>query len=154
MGTMKIIVFTDARFSNTRKLPSHPCFVISMADASGRCNVQHHVSGKCHRVTRSGMAAEIHALLLEFDHTFLVRDLLQDLLHCDVPLELYIHSKNFPHVLTKQPKTCKKRKQININALRGSYHHAELAKFSWIPGHSNPTDALTKELHANKASPM
>lgn len=43
--------------------------------------------------------------------------------------------------------------QIDIHELRESYEHGELARIGWIPGGSNPADALTKS-NVSKDSPL
>lgn len=85
MATIYIIFFADAKLTTTREPRSQMGFVITMADASGRCNVLHYSSAKCRSVTSSVTTAEIDALVFRFDHVFVVRDLVEEMLDCDVP---------------------------------------------------------------------
>lgn len=114
----------------------------------------HYISAKCRCVTRTLMTAEIHALVLGFDHAFVIHYLAPEILECDVPLEAYVDSETVFNVFTKHGKTCGKRLQMDINGLGESYDRREMSKISWIPGHCNSADALKKASHAQKASQL
>lgn len=50
-------------FKTDLRLKRQLRFVKRMTDRELRANIVHYGSGRCHRVTRSVMAAEVHALL-------------------------------------------------------------------------------------------
>lgn len=47
-------------------------FVILIADRLGKDNIVHYGSSRCHRVTCSVMAAEVHTLVHAFDHWYVI----------------------------------------------------------------------------------
>lgn len=140
---MRIIVCKDGSFANSRDVGSQLGFVVPIADAKGQCNILHYSSSKYKRVTRTVISAETHALVLLFDHAFVVRDMVSEMVNHDVSLEAYVHSKTFFEVLAKQGNTFEKRLQINVNGLQESNYSGDLSNVQWIPGHSNPANSLT-----------
>lgn len=92
------------------------------------------------------MASEIHALVLGFDHAYVIRDMVAEILQRYIQLKAFVDSKTVFDVLAKQGKTCEKLLQIDIHALRESYDRGELTRVCWIPGATNPADAL-KNFH-------
>lgn len=153
MSTMRLIVISDASFANTRNLRSQLGFIILMADETGTANIIHYGSSQCKRVTRSILAAEIHALVLAYDHAYVIRHTLIEILGRNVKLEAYVDSRSVFDVIAKDGNTTEKRLQIDIYALRQSYADGELDQIGWIPGTSNPADALTK-INSCTTSPL
>jgi hypothetical protein len=73
---VRVAVFTDASFANCDDCKSQLGFVICMTDKTDAANIVHIGSFKCRRITRSVMAAELHGLVMGFDHAFVVASLL------------------------------------------------------------------------------
>lgn len=78
------------------------------------------MSNRCKRVTRSVLAAEVYGLVLEFDHDYIIRSMLEEILGKPVPIDAYVHSKTLFDVVVKDCGMCKKHLQIDIYALRGT----------------------------------
>lgn len=153
MDGAKLLLFTDSSFANARDLRSQLGFVILLADEHGNANVIHYASSRCRRVTRSVMASELHNLTCGFDNAFVIQDLMMALTGHRHPIEAFIDSKTVFEIIAKQGRTMEKRLQIDVSALRESYSKGELARLAWIPGLSNPADALTK-LGTMKETPL
>jgi hypothetical protein len=71
--TCRVVDFTDASFANAEVYKSQLVFVICLADARPNADIAHFGSQKCKRVTRSVMAAELHALIVGFDNAIIIR---------------------------------------------------------------------------------
>jgi len=141
----KLSLFTDASFANTDKHRSQMGFVLVIGDDE-KSNIIHYGSSSCKRVTRSVMAAELHALIYGFDSAYLARDILQELLGLRLDIDAYVDSRTVFNVVAKQSSTLEKRLQIDVHALRESHSKGELRYLAWIPGNQNVADALTKGL--------
>lgn len=144
MKTARIVLLTDASFANTREMKSHLGFLVLMMDNDGGANIIHYGSNWCKRVTRNVMESEIHALVLGFDYAYIIKDMVRDITGMNMPIEAIVDSRTVFDVIEKDGLTTERRLQIDICALRESYSRGELARISWIPGHVNPSDVLTK----------
>lgn len=69
-------MFTDASFGNAPKDKSQLCYIVLLADKYYNSNIIHFASSRFRRVTRSVMAREIHALVLDFDAMFTLQHLI------------------------------------------------------------------------------
>lgn len=59
-------------FSNAKGLKSQLGYALVMTDVKGKFNVMQDCRSKFRRISRSIMAAEVHALVLRDDYAFLV----------------------------------------------------------------------------------
>lgn len=130
--------------------------IVLLIDSEDNANLIHFSSARCRRVTRSVMAAELHALVLAFDFGFVIREMVAEVLQRDVAIEALVDSKTVFDVVAKDAKTSERRLQIDVHALRESYARGELTRLGWIPGNKNPADTLTKisTLRARKPTPL
>lgn len=124
-------------------------FLILLCDEKGNCNVLHYGSSKCKRVTRSVMAAEIHALSYGFDCAIITKSIIEELVQRSLPLHAYVDSKTLFNVIAKDASTTEKRLQIDVHVIRESRDKRELETLAWIPGKTNPADGLTKGIIGN-----
>lgn len=124
-----------------------------MADDAVNCNIVHYGSSHFHRVTRSVMASEVHALLLGFDNAFPIHEILSHILARDLPIEAFVDSKTVFDLIAKDGKTRERKLQIDVSAMRELYSNGELARIAWIPGGINPTEPLTKPV-ITRTSPL
>lgn len=120
--------------------------VIRLADERRKGNVVHYGSSRCHRVTRSVMAAEVHALVLAFDFGYIIRDATEQLLDRRIEMEAFVDSRTLFNVVAKNGSTTERRLQIDIMASKKSYPPEELQKIGWIPGSSIFADGLAKKM--------
>ena len=58
-STLRLALFMDASFANTKANKSQMGFVIVLCNSNGNANILHYGSSACNRVTRSVMAAEL-----------------------------------------------------------------------------------------------
>jgi len=152
--SLRVVLFTDASFGNTSDLSSQTGFVIALVDGNDNANIIHYGSKKCRRVTRSVMAAEILALVTGFDHAFIVKHAILELLDISVPIDAFIDSRTTFNCVAKNASTIEKRLQIDVAALRESYTRKELNCLGWIPGSMNPADGLTKSKIPTTTHPL
>lgn len=83
-----------------------------MTDKTGTANLIHFESNRCKRVTRSVMAAEIHALVLSFDYAYIIKHMIGELLNMYIPLQAYMYSRTVFDVIAKDGKPSERRLQI------------------------------------------
>ena len=145
----RLVLFTYASFANAKGLKSQIGFVLVLADDSGDANIIHYGSSRCKRVTRSVMAAEIHALVYGFDNAYVARDMLEELLAKQVHIDSYVESRALFYVVTKNSSTLEKRLQIDVFALRESHARGELRYLAWVLGDQNYADGLTKGIFSD-----
>jgi hypothetical protein len=144
MNTLRMVVFADASFANASSLASQIGFVVCLADDGGNANIVHYGSQRCKRVTRSVMAAELHALSYGFDQAFVAHHVAEEIFAKQIPLDAYIDSRTVFNTVTRCTGTLEKRLQIDASALRESHARGELRSLAWIPSHENVADAMTK----------
>ncbi len=129
-NTLRLVLFTDASFANSDNLKSQIGFVLALADASGNANIIHYGSSRYKRVTRSVLAAEVHALVYGFDNAFVARDILKEILGRDIPIDGIVDSRTLFNEIAKNSTTEEKRLQIDVHALRESHESGRTSQFS------------------------
>lgn len=147
---LSLFLFTDASFANAHRLASQLGFVLCLVEKNMNANVIHYGSRRCKRVTRSVMAAELHALMYGFDNAFVTRTMAEEIFGRDVPIHAFIDSRTVFNTITKSGTTLEKRLQIDAYVLRQSHHRGELTNLAWIPTNQNVADGLTKTLPSSK----
>ena len=80
------------------------------------------------------MAAEIVAFVHGCDNDYTVRDLLQELLGVQVPLEGYLDSRTVFNIIAKNAMTVEKRLQIDAFGIRESCDRGEIRTLGRIAG--------------------
>lgn len=146
LGTLSMFLFTDASFANADRYASQLGFVICLVDYTGTANILHYGSQRCKMVTRSVMAAELHALSYGFENAFVAKTMVEEVFGQNVPLHGFLHSRTVFNTITKRGAILEKRLQIDAYALRPSHTRGELQSLAWIPTEQNVADALTKTL--------
>ncbi len=145
------MIFTDAAFANTPDLHSQIGYVICLTDDDVNVNLIHWSSIKCKRVIRSVLAAELYAMINDFDVEVVIKSIIEHILKLKNPLSLILltDSKSFYDGLVKLGTIAEKRLMIDLMCLRQSYERREIAEIRWIDGDSNPADAMTKSKPCN-----
>jgi hypothetical protein len=144
LDTCRVDVFTDASFECSEAYKSQLGFLICLADAGLNANIVHFGSQKCKRITRSVMAAELHALIVCFDNEIIIRQMISEILRREIPIDVYIDSKTVFDMISHLSATLEKRLQIDAFALQESRMRGELRSLFWIQSRQNCADALTK----------
>jgi hypothetical protein len=147
--SLKLLIFTDASFTNNKDFSSQIGYVVVLADASGTTNILHWSSIKCKRITRSVLASELYAMVHGFDIGASIKATIEKILQIDLPLVLCTDSRSLYDCLVKLGTTQEKRLMINVMCLRQAYERREIAKVKWIDGDTNPTDSMTKSKALN-----
>lgn len=138
-------LFTDASFANADRFKSQMGFVLVIGDGENS-NIIHYGSSRCRRVTRSVMAAELHALFYGFDSAYVARDILHELRGRKLDIDGYVDSRTVFNVVAKNSSTLEKRLQIDVHELRESHRKGELRYLAWIPSKQNVAYGVTKGL--------
>lgn len=123
--------------------------VILMTDKYHTANVIHYTYHRWKRITRSVMAADVHARVLPFDHAFVIMDMVKQAVGRSVYMEVATDSKTLVNIVANDGAATELRLQIDIFALKEAYYKAEVCRRSWIPGSPNPADALMKSVMGN-----
>lgn len=120
IGFLQLVLLTNPSFENARGLKNQLRFILLMFDEKGISNILYYCSSRCRRVTRSVMASEMDALVLEFDQEFAIRHLLEEILGLEVELQTFLESKTVFAIIGKDGQTNEGSLQIDINALKSS----------------------------------
>ncbi len=140
---LQLVIFTNSFFANNRDLFSQIDYVICLAD-SKHANIVHWSSVKCKRVTRSVLAAELYALVHDFDLDVALKATLSAILDRFVSLVLYTDFKSLYDCLVKLDTTQKKRLMIDVMSLRQLYERRKITKMKWIHDINNSIDFMIK----------
>lgn len=75
MESIRMELINDASFGNDRNFKSQLGYLVLLEQDTGTEHIIHYARNRCKIVKRSVLAAEVHALMLEFDFAYLLRDL-------------------------------------------------------------------------------
>lgn len=125
METAKLVLITDASFENSRGYKSQLGYIVLMKDSTGASNTIHYASARFNRVTRSVLAAEGHALVVGFDSSFIILEMLQEITGRTIDLEAFGDSKTLFDFVAKNGGTQEKCLRMDIYALKESYVQGE-----------------------------
>jgi hypothetical protein len=145
---LKLMIFTDAAFANTFDLHSQIDYVICLID-DVHINLIHWSSIKCKRVIRSVLAAELYAMINDFDVEAVIKSIIERMLHISLSLILLTDSKFLYDCLVKLDTIAEKRLMIDLMCLKQSYERRKIAEIRWIDEDSNLADAMTKSKSCN-----
>lgn len=115
---LRITLFTEAVFWNFGDKSSQLGFAVIISDENGNFNIRHYVSRHCRRIKRSAMGADLLALVTSFDHEFMVKTLMEELLDIISFVDIQIDSCTTFNRVAKSTKSLKNRLQIDLAALR------------------------------------
>jgi hypothetical protein len=146
---LKLMIFTDAAFANTFDLHSQIDYVIYLTNNDVNVNLIHWSSIKCKRVIRSVLAAELYAMINDFDVEAVIKSIIERMLHISLSLILLTDSKSLFDCLIKLETTSEKRLMIDLMCLRQSYERRKIAEIRWIDENINLADAMTKSKFCN-----
>jgi hypothetical protein len=142
------MIFIDIAFVNTADLHSQIGYVICLTN-DVHTNLIHWSSIKCKRVIRSVLAAELYAMINDFDVEAIIKSIIERMLHISLSLILLTNFKSLFDCLIKLDTIAEKRLMIDLMCLRQSYEMREIAEIRWIDGDSNPADAIMKSKSCN-----
>lgn len=145
-------MISDASLAIAPGLMSQLGYTVLMTYDERLATVMQYGLSRCHYVTRSAMAAEVHALIHAVDVVTLIGDALNELLGRTIALEAYVDSRSLFKVVTKNRNTAERRLQNDMFALRDSYQTGELKSIGWIQGKENPADALAKDVVSERSA--
>jgi hypothetical protein len=137
------MIFMNSFFANNRDLFSQIDYVICLVD-SKHVNIVHWSSVKCKRVIRSVLAAELYALVHDFDLDVVFKATLSAILDRFVSFVLCTDFKSLYDCLVKLDTIQKKRLMIDVISLRQSYERRKITKIKWIHDINNSIDFMIK----------
>jgi hypothetical protein len=142
------MIFIDATFANTLDLHSQIDYVICLTD-NVHTNLIHWSLIKCKRVIRSVLAAELYAMINDFDVEAVIKSIIERMLHIFLSLILFTDSKSLFDCLIKLETTSEKRLMIDLMCLKQSYKRRKIAEIRWIDENINFANAMTKSKFCN-----
>ncbi len=142
-STLRLVIFIDSSFVNNSDLFSQIDYVICLADAT-HANILHWSSIKCKRVIRSVLAAELFAMIHDFDVKSILKSILIKMLVIDILLTLITDSKFLYDCLIRLSITIEKRLMIDVMTLRQFYERRKITEMIWIHEINNLVDFIIK----------
>jgi hypothetical protein len=140
---LRLVIFIDVFFANNRDLLSQIEYVICLIDASNTTNILHWSSVKCKKVTRSVLAAELYAMIYDFDVDLMLKSILTKMFDVLISLILVTNSKSLYDCLVRLDIIVEKSLIINVIILRQNYKWREIIKVKWISDDHNPSNSIT-----------
>lgn len=128
-----MVFISNSLFPNAVGMKSQLGFVILLADGQKRANIVHHISTRYHRVSRSVMATEVHALVRAIDIGFVVREAFEKLFGRGLEPEAFVDTRTLFNIIAKKSCTAKRRLQIEVWALTERYRKWAFQSIGWIP---------------------
>ena len=119
--------------------------MILLCDCNGSSSIIHYSSWKCKRVTRSILAAEVHALTACFDYCFTVAHDLTTILSHPIPIEIFTDSKSIFDTGTKLTSVTEKHLLIDLSPLREAYISGQIRNLANVLSQYSFADPLTKK---------
>ncbi len=141
-----ILTMSDAGFANLAdSVSSGGGHVILLVGEASRCAVISWKANKIKRVIRSTLAAEALALQECIEHAVYLRELLKEMLTCDlnIPIETWIDSANAHKAIHSTTKVDDHRLRIDIACIKESVIDEDLT-VNHCPGKEMIADCLTK----------
>jgi hypothetical protein len=129
---------------NNRDLSSQIDYVICLTDSINTINILHWSLIKCKRITRSVLAAELFAMIHDFDVNSILKAILMKMLNTFISLILVIDSKSLYDYLVRLDIIVKKRLMMNVMIFKQSYEKREIIEIKWIHESNNFVDSMTK----------
>ena len=146
MKTSTIVGYSDASFAGNSDHSSQLGLVIVLKDNKERASLVHYVSWKCRRVTRSILAAEVHAFAACLDCCITLAHDLKKMLGRDLKVALMTDSKSLFDTVTKLTAALEKRLLINIFSIREAFQKGDIFNIAHISSEYNLADAFTKPM--------
>ncbi len=119
--SLVICVYADASFAGNVDHSSQIGMAIVLKDNDDNAALIHYGSWKCRRVTRSVLAAEVHAFTDCMDYVLALQHDLSSILDKKIPTVVYTYSKCLFDTITKVSSVSEKRLLINIASIREEY---------------------------------
>jgi hypothetical protein len=139
----RLMIFIDSFFVNNSDLFSQIDYMICLKNAT-HANILHWSSIKCKRMIRNVLAAELFAMIHDFDVELILKSIFIKMLDVVVLFILVTNSKFLYDCLIRLNIIVKKRLMINVMIFRQSYEKREITEIKWIHESNNSVDSMTK----------
>ncbi len=140
---LRLVIFIDSFFVNNSDLFSQIDYVICLADAT-HANILHWSSIKCKKVIRSVLAAELFAMIHDFDVESILKSIFIKLLDVTVSFILVTNSKSLYNCLIRLSITIEKRLMIDVMILSQFYERRKITEMIWIHDINNSANSMIK----------
>ena len=128
INILRLLVFTDALFTNNKNLLSQIGYILVLTDIINKANIVYQSLIKYKRVTRSVLALELYVMAHRFNIGAVIKLTVKQLLQIKLPLVLYTNSKSLYEYLVKLGTTQEKRLIIDIICLCQSYKRKKITE--------------------------
>lgn len=105
MNTARLVLLTDASFANARGLKRQLGYLIIIVDEEGNCNILLYGSNRCRRVEKSVMAAKLFALVLGYNHAYIIRTVIDEIAGIKLAIEALVESNTAFDLVAKYTQT-------------------------------------------------
>lgn len=116
--TKIIVLYTEGSSGNARGQKRPLGVILIMVEDDMNANIVDYGSIRCHRVTRSVLESEIHAMVVGFDIAFVVQNMFKELLGTKMKIQAYVDSRSVFDVIAKQGNTVEKRLKLDIPGMK------------------------------------
>lgn len=142
--SLAVVGYADAGFANNTDHTSQLGMFVLLKDKDNNAAIIHFSSWKCRRITRSVLAAEVHAFSSCYDYCVTLAHDLSNMLGRKVDTFMFTDSKSLFDTITKLSSVSEKRLLIDIAALREAYVCQDLKNVAHVSSQYNIADVLTK----------
>ncbi len=142
-SSLRLMIFTNSSFANNRDLFSQIDYVICLTNVT-HANILHWSSLKCKKMIRSVFAAELFAMIHDFDVDSVLKSILIKMLVIDISLILIIDSISLYDCLIRLSIIVEKRLMIDVMTLRQFYERKKIIEITWIHDINNSTNSMIK----------
>ena len=149
----RIVAFCDAGYPHRsihqlKPVAQESCLAgISFGEHKGDIfHLLYYHARKQRRISDSSFAAESIAAVSAYGVAMMIQDTISSLFQFKLPITLVTDSSGLHRNCATESTPRDKSTLQDITKLRMAYDEKQLEKIVWIPGNSNPADALTKPL--------
>lgn len=101
LRTVKLVLFSDVQFENTRVLRRKLGYVLLLADTTCNGNLIPYGSNCRIRLIRSVLALEVHGIVLELDYAMIIQHIISQLLGRTIAPEASLDGRTIFDVVAK-----------------------------------------------------
>lgn len=93
----------------------------------------------------------MYALVHGFDDAYMVREMLEKSLSCEISFEAFVDSRTLFNIIAKDGGAVERRLPIDVFVLKKRYMRADTKQIGWIHGNENAANVLKNEIIARSS---
>ena len=144
LESLSIRAYSDASHASNFDGSSQLGYIVVLRDKHSRFSILQFKSAKCHRITKSAMAAETCAFVEAFDVAWTMKYELELLLKRQVPLQMLVDSKQLFQSISHGTRTKEKRLMIDLAASKQAFNRKEITDLGLVRTNHMLADCFTK----------